>query len=933
VALRGETIGTAYIRILASGDDLDKSFRKELKDAEPEFRQAGKQASKSWKKGWDEENEKKQPNLLRLRGILAKEAGKFDAIGHLLGSNVLDGLDDEFKSRHGEQVGERLSQRLRDSIVTSMDTNAVEKFVRDINKHVVSAVQDIEREQKAVRDSGRETERGLSRLATALDHTGDRVGALFGRGSRNDFVNFFGALVRGPFAAVAGMVRGIARYGESIAKSFTDAGGGLTGFGKAAGTAALPLAELGGAAAALAIILGPLAGGIAGIAGAIVALASSVASALAAGFGVFVGLFPILAAGVGATILAFKGLDTKKLKTEFAGVGDELGKLEKTLGGGLTRGLSALADPLERLFKMLNQPQIAKPISDAIEGFFRQLARLVNSAEFRGFVRTVAHELPDFMTAFGDIAVRTIRGFMGLFQSALPITREFVGWLAGGAQSFADWANSDTGGLTDFFNRAGHAAKVVWDFVTKLSQALGTLLFNKDVQNAGNELFAGMTGALEDFINFLKQNPDTVKKWFGDAVDIGQAIGGVILKILDFFDALDTPETRKLAEDIFGAIGVAVQSLGNVFRNLAPVWGLLELAFKALAPFLLLTLKQMELLSKVIGTIANVILHPIKSLKELGKWFVKVFDGSGDLAKKAGDFIKERYEKAFDKLRAGLRNVGDFFQRLYNTVKKWTGNAVDFIGERYSKAWSKLRDGISNVGQWFKDRWNGLRDKAGDVASFIGERYSNAWSKLRDGVSSIAQWFKDRFGAIRDYISDIPDKISKLANSFLQAGKDLGSAIIDGIGEGLSKSADFVGDLASSVAEAFQQVMHDLVDQLNQAIPNSIDVPHGPDIPLPDNPIPNPFAAGGIVSSPTFSMLGEAGTEAVVPLGRPLALVDPAVRELAAIAQSRAMGSLGTTMDRSRTVDVGGITIVTPTEDPEAVARETINQLVASTYF
>jgi hypothetical protein len=68
-----------------------------------------------------------------------------------------------------------------------------------------------------------------------------------------------------------------------------------------------------------------------------------------------------------------------------------------------------------------------------------------------------------------------------------------------------------------------------------------------------------------------------------------------------------------------------------------------------------------------------------------------------------------------------------------------------------------------------------------------------------------------------------------------------------------------------------------------------------------------------------------------VPLDRPLSMVDPSVRMLSALAQGKTVAT--NSFDRSRTLDVGGITIITPTQDPAAVARETINQFVAKSYF
>lgn len=82
-------------------------------------------------------------------------------------------------------------------------------------------------------------------------------------------------------------------------------------------------------------------------------------------------------------------------------------------------------------------------------------------------------------------------------------------------------------------------------------------------------------------------------------------------------------------------------------------------------------------------------------------------------------------------------------------------------------------------------------------------------------------------------------------------------------------------------------------------------------------------AAGGIFSSAQTRLIGEAGTEAVVPLRRPLGQVDPSVRFLSAFAQGIPLVS----PNGGKTLNVGPITINTPTTDPRAVATETVNRL------
>jgi SLT domain-containing protein len=90
-------------------------------------------------------------------------------------------------------------------------------------------------------------------------------------------------------------------------------------------------------------------------------------------------------------------------------------------------------------------------------------------------------------------------------------------------------------------------------------------------------------------------------------------------------------------------------------------------------------------------------------------------------------------------------------------------------------------------------------------------------------------------------------------------------------------------------------------------------------------------AAGGVFAGAQMRLIGEAGPEAVVPLNRSLSQVDPAVRELSAIAQGMRFASQQRPVAQ-RTIDVGGIQIITPTKDPGAVAQEMVNRLVAVGY-
>lgn len=83
---------------------------------------------------------------------------------------------------------------------------------------------------------------------------------------------------------------------------------------------------------------------------------------------------------------------------------------------------------------------------------------------------------------------------------------------------------------------------------------------------------------------------------------------------------------------------------------------------------------------------------------------------------------------------------------------------------------------------------------------------------------------------------------------------------------------------------------------------------------------PQAFAAGGLVSAPTRALVGEAGPELIVPLRRPLGLVDPSVRDVAALVRG-----LPGRPPPTRQVNV--VQHIYPNQaDPQAVAVAVMNR-------
>ena len=872
MALRGETIGRAYVKILADGSGLPQSIRDEMEKTEPIMESSGRRDSEAYAKGF--ENEFKKVSGRKVANAMNTGVGKSDALEKYFNSpkwkQQLNRLEREFGD-----VGVLIGHNIEEGVRGSGDLGQVETRLKNIGGEITRAQntirkgnEDWERDFRrelartdavmgnVFRDMVHNSERvsgafqkmrtGLSGLGRELDRdtfsffrrftrdlqgsegtvgnwftrignkadlAGNKIGKAFGKGSRNNFVNFMAGFVQAPvelFARVAEGIGSVADEANRLKGVFSGAGGGFEGLQAVGAEVWKPLTSnvlaLGGALAGMYLIIGPLAGLISSVAAAIVALGAAVSFALGAGLGVLVGLMAPLALGLGTVALAFMGMsdDVKKsLKESLKPAIDEFHNLQEAARGGIVEGIKGAGDDIAGAFEKLTP--LIKDVSAALGGVIGTFAEAANSKGFQDFISGLRDTIPQALTTMGDIALDVFRGIGGIIAGVMPATQEFLGWLAGIAQQFGDWATS-VGGQTqiaDFMERAGQSAQQLWDLLTKVGEALGLILFNEDARKGGGTILESMTASVQSFIDYLKANPDAIRNWIGDGVEMAKNLGRAIEGITKVFVALDTPQNRELANKVIGGLVIALQAtavIARVASGAATAFGRILGAI----PFL--------------GTIA-------------------------DLIRLAGRFTA---------LLPALRTAGSA------------------IATFASNMWQRIRDGVARAGTW-------LASLPGKVTAQVG--------RMRAGGAALAD---SLIAGLRSLIGKAENLVSELIGVF----KGLGSRIVSAIGG-----------------------IH-----INWPTP-----------PKWFTSLPGvPGAAGDLVWGPQVRLVGEAGPEAIVPLNRPLNQVDPAVRALSAVAQGKAVPMTGA---GGRSVNVGGLTIITPTKDPAAVARETVNRLVAAAYI
>jgi phage-related protein len=181
VPIFGENIGKAYVEIIASGDGLDESIRKEFHDTEPSIRAGGEEHGRTYgdafdrevKKSWRQKFGKTQGDMFDdINRALTDSLARMDFGERFFKSpkwrEFRTRLENEFGDA-GSLAGKRLEQKFRDDF----DVHALTSEIDRIGPHVRNAQRDIVNAQHSLDGFGGSADRGrgmLEGLDSELQH-------------------------------------------------------------------------------------------------------------------------------------------------------------------------------------------------------------------------------------------------------------------------------------------------------------------------------------------------------------------------------------------------------------------------------------------------------------------------------------------------------------------------------------------------------------------------------------------------------------------------------------------------------------------------------------------------------------------------------------------------------------------------------------------
>jgi TP901 family phage tail tape measure protein len=202
--------------------------------------------------------------------------------------------------------------------------------------------------------------------------------------------------------------------------------------------------------------------------------------------------------------------------------------------------------------------------------------------------------------------------------------------------------------------------------------------------------------------------------------------------------------------------------------------------------------------------------------------------------------------------------IGVALWQNWDTIKEKAGVIFKNVKNAIVNAFQVAKDFIvntwNNIKQFFSNTWNGIKNNATNIFNNIKNAISNAFNAVKKSISKV-------WNSIKSFLSDLWNGIKDTASSVFNGVKD-------GIVDAFNGVKDKVTGIWDSIWGTIKRFINKIIDGMNSMIGGlnkiSFSVPDwvpgvggkkfGINIPR----IPR-LATGGVVSTPTLAMVGDAG--------------------------------------------------------------------------
>jgi phage-related protein len=517
---------------------------------------------------------------------------------------------------------------------------------------------------------------------------------------------------------------------------------------------------------------------------------------------------------------------------------------------------------------------------------------------------TIIPAFQDFAAVAGPI----IGQVFGTIVSALP---EVIAGVTAFVNAFISGGNEITSsGFAGFLEGIGLVARQVFDVAL---QAVKSFVddFIKGAGRVAEWWTTKMQPALEDF----GRAAEPIIRGLGDFIkdNLAPAIENVLLpalsKLRDIqFTALETAAnvvSDKLLPALTAILTWATTHGEEVKAILAGIGAVV--AASVIPPMLAWVATTISLIPTAVGLfgiwIAGAYSAAVATLTLIGP-FVLIGIAIAAIAY----LIIRNWDTIKAATEAVVGAIVGFFQGAWDAITGAVSTVVGWITEHWQLLFAILTGPIGLAIALIVSNWDTITAAVGSVINWITEHWGTIlavitgpigiavaiiathWDTIKAGATAVWQWVTDRWNAIRDGISSaitaIGGFISTLVDVFfkrpIQAAQELLNAVrntfnslvgaIEGALSGIGAAVGRIADAIKAPINAVLRAWNGLAFQIPTVNIPEVDIPllgkrgggsfGGFRVDFPDIPL---LATGGVLTSPTMFVGGEAGTEIVAP--------------------------------------------------------------------
>lgn len=375
---------------------------------------------------------------------------------------------------------------------------------------------------------------------------------------------------------------------------------------------------------------------------------------------------------------------------------------------------------------------------------------------------------------------------------------------------------------------------------------------------------------------------------------IASTVAGAVLAVINFFDMLKNG--FSWLKEILMVVGIALATIGAIILGAPALIAGIVAGIIALVATLVVVIKehwqQICDFFSMIGTwIYNNVIKPVADffvglwngivtgvttaisavksfLSTIAMWlYTNVIQPVVNFfmtyiypfIEKIAEIVAKIIEIVTTLVSVGVQFLVSKFLEFVNWINT---NVVQPVIQFFTNLWNGIVSVFSTIAEWFTTQFTNAVNGIKTAFSVVGEFFSGIWNSITTTFANVASWFGGVFSsaveAIKSFFSPLGEFFQGVWNNIVSIFTTIGAKISDAISGAVKGAINTVLSGAAGIINGFISAINAAISVIN-AIPGvSISKISPLEVPA--------LAKGGIIESPTTALIGEAGTEAVMPL-------------------------------------------------------------------